>query len=106
MGRLTEAEYAATIYGEPRPVNPRHTAGHWRPYLAALPTTEWLGHDFSAGVVAAIYDMAGMRWRHVLIASDDPRVQLALVINLRDGAVRGHFVLDLAPAADRGPAAR
>ena len=101
MGRLTEAEYTATIYGEPRPVNPRHTAGQWRPYLANLPTTEWLGHDFGPGVVAAIYDMAGMHWRHVLIASEDPRVQLALVINLRDSAVRGHFVLDLSGAVDR-----
>ncbi|MDQ1725617.1 MAG: hypothetical protein QOG52_2645 [Frankiaceae bacterium] len=97
MGRLSEAEYTATIQGEPRPTNPRHTSARWRPYFAALPTTEWRGHDFSGGAVAAIYDMAGLRWRHVMIGCEDPRVQLALVINLRSGEVLGHFVLDLRP---------
>ena len=103
MGRLTEAEYAATIAGRPRPVNPRHTSARWRPYLASLPPAEWLGNDFSSGVVAAIYDMAGLRWRHVLLAGDDPRVQLALVINLRSGSVHGHYVLDLRDRVERDP---
>ena len=99
MGRLSEAEYAATIQGEPRAINPRHTSARWRSYLDALPASEWQGHDFGAGVAAAIYDMAGLRWRHVMVGCEDPRVQLALVINLRSGAVHGHYVLDLRGSA-------
>ncbi|MDQ1702550.1 MAG: hypothetical protein QOF57_1802 [Frankiaceae bacterium] len=100
MGRLTQAEYTATISGVPRRI--RLYDGRiygFRPYLENLPDNEWQGHDFGAGTVTFVYDMGGKQWRHIMVDCPNDGVKLVVVVSLITGRVRGHYVLDLAPSS-------
>lgn len=95
MRRLSEDEYKATMTPHPRQAGPdeRPPFDFWT-YFDQLPRDEWLGHDFSRGTASYAYVMAGARWQHVLIESQDKNVNLVLVLHLEAGNVFGHYVLD------------
>jgi hypothetical protein len=93
---LNEDEFLATMGATPRAVGVDEAPpfDFWT-YFESLPRSEWGMHDFSGERVAAAWLMPGDAWEHVLIASEDKNVLLALVLDLERGAVYGHRVLDL-----------
>ncbi|MGJ7440162.1 hypothetical protein [Aquipuribacter sp. MA13-6] len=96
MRALTEGELQATVSPRPRPCGVGEQM--WElveSYIDALPPQEWQGHPPGELGVPKAYAMRGGRWVHVLVETVDRRVAMVLVLNLSDGEVHGHRMLDL-----------
>lgn len=95
MRRLTEGELQATVSPRPRPCGVGEQV--WalvEGYVEALPTEDWQGHPPAELGAPQAYAMRG-RWVHVLVDTTDRRVAMVLVLDLKDGVVHGHRLLDL-----------
>ena len=64
-------------------------------YFDAIPTAEFQGHDCSEGIVYCVYDLSCGRYSHVLVNSKAKDVFMVLVLDLKNGVVFGHRVLNL-----------
>ena len=93
---LTREEYHATFLG--RGVNVTHTARDvidiW-PYVAAIPRQELWGHSVVPETVERVYRRGDAQFDHVLVTTTTGNVFLVVVVDLRQDAILGHFLLDL-----------
>jgi len=92
--RLDDAKFRNTFV-EPieRLANDVEPAVDFWPYFDAIPAADFDGHDCSAGEVDWVYRMAE-RYEHVMINSTTKNVFMAIVIDLADGAVIGHRLMN------------
>jgi len=96
MKRLSLAEYLATM-AEPMK---RLSAGGGAPvdfwlYFDSIPTADFEQHDCSAGLVTHVWEHPAGRYQHVLVDSEDKNVFMVVALNLHNGEVLGHRLLDL-----------
>ncbi|WP_380167239.1 hypothetical protein [Jannaschia sp. R86511] len=106
MRALTEGELQATVSPRPRPCGVGEQL--WtavETYVAAVPAADWQGHLPRELGVPKAYAMRGGRWVHVLVDTVEPRVAMVVVLNLSDGVVHGHRLLDLRRPPVAGPSA-
>lgn len=93
--RLNAGGFRATIAGTPYPAPAgARPSFDVAPYVALVPEADVEGHG-PLGPVAGLWRMPSGRYEHVLIATATPGVVLALVLDLADGVVHGHHLLDL-----------
>jgi len=65
-------------------------------YVDAIPEGDYCGYDCSEGSVQWVWQSEDMRYEHVLIDSaEDPDVFMVIVLDLVEGSVFGHRLLDL-----------
>ena len=95
--RLNDGGFRATFAGPPvsAPSGSR-PAFDIAPYVAAIPDADIEGHG-PLGAVVGLWRMPPGRYEHVLVGTATPGVVLALVLDLADGVVHGHHLLDLRP---------
>ncbi|GIF50855.1 hypothetical protein DFJ67_4187 [Asanoa ferruginea] len=93
---LTEAEYKATMGSQPISLglDEEPPFDFW-PYCDSIAPEDLGDHDFSAGIVAYVFDMPGRGCQHVAVACETPNVFLVLVLDLNASSVLGHHLLDL-----------
>ena len=65
------------------------------PYFEAVPVEDFEDYDCSPGAVTYVWQVAGGRYQHVLVNSDDRDVFMVLVLDLQTNQVAGHHLLDL-----------
>ena len=70
------------------------TLDFW-PYFESIPSDDFNGVDCLAKQVVHVYESAGGRYQHVLVASDRKNVFMVVVLIVPDRAVYGHRLLDL-----------
>ncbi len=96
MRRLTETEFLATM--DPRPVRVGQDDAlpfdFWD-YFDSIPDADFDDHDFSGGTVTDARTMPATNHQHVLIGCEIANVFIVLVLDLRQGQVNGHHLLDL-----------
>lgn len=98
MRELTDGELQATVTPSPRPCGVSEQMwSQVEAYAGALPAEQWHGHEPAGPGTPTAYAMRGGRWVHVLLDSTERRVVMVLVLNLADGVVHGHRLLDLRP---------
>lgn len=96
MNKLSEAEYLATM-AEPMtrlPSTARAPFLFWD-YFDAIPSEDFEGHDCSEGRVNYVWQDPSKSFLHVLVDSDDKNVFMVLVLDIPNGRVLGHRLLDL-----------
>lgn len=96
MLKLSEDEYKATYAPHPVQLGPDEEPpfDFW-PYFEAIPSADFGGHDFSAGVVPYVWRMPETVYEHVLVQCETPNVFLVLVLDMGSHSVVGHHLLDL-----------
>ena len=66
------------------------------PYVEQIPNEDFEGYDCSEGNVQWIYRSDDGSFEHVLIDSkEDKDVFMAIILNIKEQSVLGHFLLDL-----------
>jgi hypothetical protein len=96
MKQLSEPEYLAT-FGEPM----RRLGSDAGPpfdfwdYFHAIPSSEFEGHDCSAGDVTYVWEHPAGTSQHVLVDSENKNVFMVLVLDISSRTVLGHRLLDL-----------
>lgn len=65
------------------------------PYFDTIPASDFRGHDCSAGEVEYVWREPTGRFEHVLVKSKTPNVFMVIVLDIRNGTVFGHHLLDL-----------
>jgi hypothetical protein len=98
--KLSEAEFKATAGKPMRRLGPeaQPPVDFW-PYFESIPPEDFEGHDCSAGSVTYVWEHPEGSFQHVLIDSEDKKVFMALVLNVRERQVLGHHLMDLGRAA-------
>jgi hypothetical protein len=96
MKRLSESEFRATFAEPMRSVSleAEPPVDFWG-YVDTIPEEDFAGHDCSEGKVGHVWDDATGRFQHILIQSEDRNVFMVIVVELREGTVFGHRLLDL-----------
>jgi hypothetical protein len=96
MPKLTEDEFKTTVTPHPVEIDPDEAPpfDFW-PYLEAIPTEDFGGHDFSPGAVPYAWRMPESAYEHVLVGCETPNVFLVLVLDVIARSVVGHHLLDL-----------
>ena len=93
--RLSAGELEATVTPSPRPAGVGQDLwAELEAYVAAVPAQDWQGHPAGEPGVPQTYRMRGGRWQHVLVPSGDRAALLVVVLNLSDGVVHGHRLLE------------
>lgn len=95
VARLTEAEFKATM------CTPMHAVravrelptGFWD-YVDQIAPADFGGRSIRGDVSHAYADPTD-RWHHLLIATDEDQVFLAIVLDVANNTVLGHHLLDL-----------
>jgi hypothetical protein len=64
-------------------------------YFESLPREDFDGHDFSEGAVTHAWTMPTTHFQHVLIQCETANLFLALILDLTQRQVFGHYLLDL-----------
>ena len=65
------------------------------PYVGSVPELERQGHDIWGQFVDRVYRNATASFDHVLVMTKTKNVYLAVVVDLVDGHIHGHHLLDL-----------
>jgi hypothetical protein len=64
-------------------------------YLAAIPPSDFAGHDFAGFEISKVYRGPTGRFTHVLLSSATPNVFLVIIVDEVLRSVHGHHLLDL-----------
>ena len=65
------------------------------PYVAAIPTSELLGHMIVDGCVEHVYRNGNDTFDHVLVVTKTKNVFLTIIVDLVRDTIFGHHLLDL-----------
>lgn len=65
------------------------------PYVEAIPAIDLTGYTLSDGLVPYVYQHPDGKFLHVIVATDNADVFLAVIINMTSIEIHGHFLLDL-----------
>jgi hypothetical protein len=94
--QLSEADYLAT-FAEPMKRLASDAAplvDFWN-YFDSIPSSDFEGHDCSAGSVTYVWEHPTGRFQHVLVNSEAKNIFMVLVLDIPSCTVRGHRLLDL-----------
>jgi hypothetical protein len=96
---LSDSEYLALLPTdvEPRDEDAEPPFDFW-PYVDAIPSEHFRGHDCSPGTVTYAFRHPRGRYEHVLVDSTDADVFMVLVLDLHERRVVGHLLLDMLSA--------
>ena len=94
--RLSDTDFEATFAPPMQQLGPEAQPpfDFWG-YFDEIPEEDFGGYDCSAGDVSYVYRAASGHFEHVLVDSDDRDVFMVLVLDLNEGTVFGHYLLDL-----------
>jgi hypothetical protein len=65
------------------------------PYVESVPSADLLGHSIFDEFVEYVYRSADDRFDHVLVMTKTTNVYLAVVVDLIESRIHGHYLLDL-----------
>jgi hypothetical protein len=93
---LSHPEFKATFATPMRDVlaTATNVTNIW-PYVAAIPKVDLGGHFVTDGCVEHVYRNGIGTFDHVLVATRTKNVFVAVIVDLVQDAIMGHYLLDL-----------
>jgi hypothetical protein len=93
VNRLTVEKFKATQFDVQKLKEGNPPFEFWS-YVEEIPKEDFDGADCRKGDISHVYQM-GQSYQHVLIQSQHQGVAMALVLDLKNSTVYGHYLLNL-----------
>jgi len=101
--KLTPEEFKATQINPKRVEDSTPPVYFWA-YVESIPAEDFEFFDCRDGQVTHVYRMDD-QYEHVLINSQYQGVAMVIVVDLKQGEILGHYLLDVNPPGTRPPEA-